>query len=56
MPHQDDGSRAGALRAMYAAAVELLLHAPIRVDNLAALEIGRHLLQIQAGGTRTVHL
>jgi integrase len=41
---------------MYALAVELLLIAPMRVDNLVGLEMERHLLRLRAGSRSTVHL
>lgn len=54
---QDDpGGRREALRVMFALAVELLTVAPVRIDNLAGLEIERHFLHIRSGVTSVVHL
>ena len=53
---KDPGDRAGALRAMYALATEVLLIAPIRIDNLVGLEPERHLLRLQNRAGETIHL
>jgi integrase len=39
-----------------ALAVELLLNAPVRIQNLASIDLGRHLLEVGSRGNRTVHL
>jgi hypothetical protein len=39
-----------------ALAIELLLNAPVRIQNLASIDLGRHLLEVGSRGTRTVHL
>ena len=39
-----------------AAAVELLLNAPVRIQNLASIDLGRHLLEVGSRGNRTIHL
>ena len=52
----DDGSRKVAVCAMKALAVELLIAAPIRADNLAGLRVGENLVRIQVGKSRTRHL
>jgi hypothetical protein len=38
-----------AIRVMFALAIDLLLVAPIRVDNLAGLEIARHFVSVRRG-------
>ena len=43
-------NRKTALIAMRAAAIAILLSCPLRIRNLAALEIGRHIWQIQSNG------
>ncbi|MDA8250224.1 MAG: site-specific integrase [Rhodospirillales bacterium] len=52
----DDGDRRVALRAMLAVAVELLIAAPMRADNLAGLHLDRHLVRTRAGAAKTLHL
>lgn len=48
--------REHALRAMFALAVRLLIVTVMRVDNLAGLDIGRHLVEHRRGRSRTVHI
>ena len=52
----DPGGRREAVRVMLALAVELLTMAPVRIDNLASLEIARHFVRIRSGTTTMVHL
>jgi integrase len=54
--HADSGGRRDALRVMFALAVELLVAAPLRIDNLTGLEIDRHFKRVRSGATSTVHL
>jgi integrase len=54
--HADAGGRRDALRVMFALAVELLLVAPVRINNLAGLEIARHFMRSRSGGAGVVHL
>jgi integrase len=39
-----------------ALAIELLLNAPVRIQNLASIDIDRHLLEVGGPGNRAVHL
>jgi integrase len=39
-----------------ALAIELLLNAPVRIQNLASIELARHLLEVGTPKSRTVHL
>jgi integrase len=39
-----------------ALAIELLLNAPVRVQNLASIDLDRHRLEVGSRGNRTVHL
>jgi integrase len=39
-----------------AVAVEVLLNAPVRIENLASIELGRHLLEVGTRKSRAVHL
>jgi integrase len=39
-----------------ALAIELLLNAPVRILNLASIDLGRHLLEVGGRNNRTVHL
>ena len=39
-----------------ALAIELLLNAPVRIQNLASIEVGRHLLELGTRRERRVHL
>jgi integrase len=39
-----------------ALAVELLLNAPVRIQNLASIELERHLVEVGVGDARIVHL
>jgi integrase len=45
-----------AKMAQTALAIELLLNAPTRIQNLASIDLGRHLLELGRGGNRLVHL
>ncbi len=56
LARHDAGNRGSALRAMLAIAVELLIVAPARVDNLAGLRLDRHLVRTRVGAARTLHL
>lgn len=42
--------------ALFAVAIELLLHCPIRLANLVALDLDRHLVRSGSGRRATVHL
>ncbi len=50
------GTIAEARRVMYAFAVECLTVAPTRIDNLAGLEHGRHILTVGRGRERNRHI
>jgi hypothetical protein len=53
------GKRAGYREAKLiqtALAVELLLNVPVRIQNLASIELERHLIEVGTAGARTVHL
>ena len=53
------GSRRGYREAKLvqtALAVELLLNAPVRIQNLASIELKRHVLEVGTRGDRAVHL
>ena len=39
-----------------ALAIELLLNAPVRIQNLASIDLHRHLLEVGRRGSRAVHL
>jgi integrase len=39
-----------------ALAIELLLNAPVRIENLASIELARHLLEVGTRTSRAVHL
>jgi integrase len=52
----DPGGRREALRVMFALAVELLLVAPMRINNLAGLEIARHFVHTHSECAEAVHL
>jgi integrase len=39
-----------------AMAIEILLNAPVRIENLASIELARHLLEVGTGKSRAVHL
>ena len=43
-------------RLMLATAIEILLVCPLRMRNLAALRLDRHLLRLSRGGRRITHL
>jgi integrase len=51
-----DGKRQSALRVMFALAAEILIVAPMRVDNLCGLNIDRHIVEIGRGRHRTRHI
>jgi integrase len=53
---QDRGRRRDAVRVQIALAVELLLMAPIRAENLASLDIDRHVQRSRSGAKGVVHL
>ena len=53
---KDDGHRARALRVMLALTVELLIMAPMRIDNLTGLELDRHFVQTRTGRSATTHV
>lgn len=53
---RDRGGQAGAQRTMLALAVELLTVAPMRIDNLVGLEVGRHLATRRVGGRSVMHI
>lgn len=46
---KDDGHRQNALDASLALALELLIHAPMRIENLASLRLDKHLQWEKAG-------
>jgi hypothetical protein len=50
-PGEDDAVKAAALPA-----IELLLIAPVRIQNLSSIRLDRHLLEVGGHGNRTVHL
>lgn len=50
------GSRDEALRVMFAVAVEILTMAPMRLANLAQIEIGPHLVETRRGDARALHI
>ncbi len=52
----DRGRRGDAVRVQIALAVELLLMAPIRAQNLVSLEINRHIQRSRSGKGGIVHL
>jgi integrase len=39
-----------------ALSIELLIHAPVRIQNLASLDLERHLVGVGAGTAKTLHL
>jgi len=45
-----------ARRVMMALAVEILIMAPMRVNNLTQIEIGRHLVEFRRGNQRQFHI
>jgi len=53
---RDPAHRATAIRIQIALAVEILINAPIRAGNLAALSLTRHLRFSRAGRQGTIHL
>ncbi len=53
---KNDQSRSSAQRVMLALAVELLLVAPMRIENLAELESERHLPRVKVGSSTTTHV
>src|SRR6266404_1526075 len=50
------GDRQEALRVMLALAVEVLIMAPVRIDNLVSIEIGRNLVRTRPGPNGVVHV
>ena len=56
LPRIDEGDRSAALRAMLAIAIEFLVTAPMRVNNLTSLRMDRHLVPIRVGRSNTLHL
>jgi integrase/recombinase XerD len=56
LARKDDGTVTAAKRAMRALAVELLIHVPMRISNLAGIETSRHLVPIRTRSAVTVHL
>lgn len=50
--HRLEAARLAAL----AAAIEIELHLPIRMENLAQLQMGRHLVKLDSRGERFTHL
>jgi integrase len=52
----DRGGRRDAVRVMYAAAIELLIVAPMRIKNLTLLEAERHLIHTRLGHSPAIHL
>jgi integrase len=52
----DDGAQPASLRAMLAVAVEMLIVAPMRADNLTGLRVDRHPVRTRVGTTGTLHL
>lgn len=54
LPKSEAPSYAQAVRFQSALAVAMLLVAPMRIKNLASLQLGRHLLQRRPGGPRHI--
>jgi integrase len=54
LPKSGKPSRAQALRAQTALAIELLLMVPVRITNLAGLELDRHLIRSCPGNTVSI--
>ena len=54
LPRSGAPSYDQAIRLQSAVAIEILLTAPIRSRNLAALHFGRHMVQTRAGGARHI--
>jgi site-specific recombinase XerD len=54
LPRSGTPSYDQAIRLQSALAIEILLTAPIRSRNLAALHLGRHLVQTRPGGARHI--
>jgi integrase len=54
LPRSGPPSYDQAIRLQSAVAIEILLTAPIRSRNLAALRLGRHVVQTRAGGARHI--
>lgn len=52
----DDGGYRAAMRIAYAVAIELLIVAPMRIQNLAWLEHDRHFIRIRIGVDGVTHL
>jgi integrase len=54
MPRTGSVGRAGASRVQLALAIGILLVAPMRMKNLAALHLGRHVIRTRPGGVRHI--
>jgi integrase len=52
----DDGGYRAAMRIAYAVAIELLIVAPMRIQNLAWLEHDRHFVRSRIGADGIIHL
>ena len=52
----DDGGVDGARRAMFALSIELLIVAPMRIDNLVGLDLARHIVKTRSGPSATQHI
>ena len=50
------GDRPEALRVMLALAIQFLIHAPIRIDNLALIRLDRHLVEGRRGRDHSFHV
>ena len=50
------GDRREALRVMLALAVQILIYAPIRIDNLALIRLDQHLVEARRGRDRAWHV
>jgi integrase len=53
---QADADRKTATQVLYAMAIELLIACPMRIKNLAALEVERHLVRVRIGAKTKVHV
>jgi integrase len=54
LPRTGPPSHAEAIRVQTALAIAILLVAPMRVKNLASLNVGRHVIRSRPGGTRHI--
>jgi integrase len=54
LPRSGPPSHAEAIRVQTALAIAILLVAPMRVKNLASLDVGRHVLRSRPGGARHI--